>query len=67
VNRDQLVRALRRYCRKRGISIAVDKKKGNGSHYRITVADRISTLQMDLNPGRIERFLKQLGIDPADL
>jgi hypothetical protein len=67
VNRDQLVRALRRYCRKRGISIAVDTKKGNGSHYRVKIGDRVSTLQMDLNPGRIERFLKQLGIDPADI
>lgn len=67
MNRDQLVRALRRYCRKRGIALEVDKKKGNGSHYRVKVGGAISTLQMELNPGRIERFLKQLGIDPADL
>lgn len=67
MNRDQLVRALRRYCRKREIPLSVDKKKGNGSHYRVKVGDKVSTLQMELNPGRIERFLKQLAIDPADL
>lgn len=67
MNRDQLIRALRRYAKDRGLRFEVDTKKGSGSHYRVRLGDKVSTLQKDLNPGRIERFLKQLGVTPADL
>jgi len=30
------------------------------------VGTRVTTVQKDLNPGRIERILKQLDIDAAD-
>jgi predicted RNA binding protein YcfA (HicA-like mRNA interferase family) len=42
-------------------------RKGRGSHYRLRLGDRVTTVQKDLNPGRIERILKQLGIHRADL
>ncbi|MEN5084277.1 hypothetical protein ABE438_17490 [Bosea sp. TWI1241] len=67
MNRDQLIRSLRRYARNRSIRFEVDTKKGSGSHYRVRLGDKVSTLQNDLNPGRIERFLKQLGVNLADL
>lgn len=67
MTREQLLQALRKYARKRGMALEVDAKKGKGSHHRIKLNGRLSTLQDKLNPGRIERFLKQLGVDPADL
>ena len=67
MNRDQLIRRLRRFAKKGGVPFEVDKKKGNGSHYRVKLGNKRSTLQEDLNPGRIERFLKQLDVDPADI
>lgn len=67
MNRDGLIRELRRYAKDRDLRFEVDKKKGNGSHYRVKLGDKVSTLQNDLNPGRIERFLKQLGVNPADI
>lgn len=67
MNRQQLIRALRKYCRKRNIRFELEERKGKGSHYVVTVADKTSTLQHDLNPGRIERFLKQIAVNPADL
>lgn len=67
MNREQLVRALRKYCRKRGIRFEIDERKGKGSHYVVTVGDKTSTLQASLKPGKIERFLKQVAINPADL
>lgn len=67
MTREQLIQSLRRYARKQKITLEVDKKKGDGSHYRVTLGQEVSTLQKKLNPGRIERFLKQLGVDPADL
>jgi len=65
MSRDQLIQALRRYARKRDLAWTLDKKKGKGSHYRVRVGMRVTTVQKDLNPGRID--LKQLDINAADL
>jgi len=67
VNRDGLIRALRKYARRRGLAFDLDTKKGSGSHYRLRVGDHVTTVQKDLNPGRIERVLKQLRIRRTDL
>jgi hypothetical protein len=67
MTREQLLSALRKYARKRGLELVVDRRKGNGSHYRVKLDGRVSTLQDKLDPGRIERFLRQIGIEPADL
>lgn len=67
MNRDGLIRALRRYAGRRDLPFELYTKKGKGSHYRLRLGDRITTVQSELSPGRIERVLKQLGIDPADL
>ena len=67
MNRDQLIRKLRRYAKTRGLFFEVDTKRGNGSHDRIRLGDQISTIQSDLNPGRIERILKQLNVILRDL
>ena len=68
MNRDGLIRALRKYARKQGLPpLQVDKKRGDGSHYRVRLGDKVTTVQKDLNPGRIERVLKQLNVNPADL
>jgi hypothetical protein len=67
MNREQLVRALRKLARARGLSFDVDRVKGKGSHYRVKFGLRTTTIQYELTPGRIARILKQLGINPADL
>jgi hypothetical protein len=67
MKRDQLIRRLRKLARKTGVPFEVESNVGKGSHYRVKWGTKVSTLQHDLNPGRIERFLKQLGIDPADI
>lgn len=67
MRRNDLIRALRVYARKRNIAFWVDEKKGKGSHYRVKVGNELTTIQSDLNPSRIQRILKQLRIDPAEL
>ena len=67
MNRDQLIRALRKYARKHSLVWDLETRKGKGSHYWVQVGDRFTTVQSDLNPGRIERILKQLKVDRADL
>ena len=67
MNRDGLIRALRKYARKSGLGFDLDTNKGKGAHYRVRLGDRVTTVQSDLNPGRIERILKQLNIDSLNL
>lgn len=45
----------------------VNKKKGNGSHYRVEVGDRWTIVPSHLNPVMVRVVLKQLGVDPAEL
>jgi hypothetical protein len=67
MNREQFIRALRKLARERGVFFEVDKKSGKGSHYRVQFEGGLSTVQDKLNPERIQRILKQLEIDPAEL
>jgi hypothetical protein len=67
MNREQLIRAIRKLARKRGVHFELDEKKGKGSHCRVEYGDRWTTVQHDLNPGRILRILRQLDIHPDDL
>jgi hypothetical protein len=67
MNRDGLIRALRRYCRKQGLAFAVDTKRGNGSHYLVTVGSKRTTVQSNLNEHKIRTILKQLGLESASL
>lgn len=65
MNRDQLLRKLRKFARKNGLFYEEDKGRGKGGHYIVRMGDHWTTVQSDLNPLRIERILKQLNIDPA--
>jgi hypothetical protein len=67
MTREQLLQMLRKHARKNGRVLKVDASKGKGSHYRVTLDGVTSTLQQELNPGRIQRFLKQLGLALDDL
>lgn len=67
MNRDQLIRAIRKLAKKKEVHFLLDKKKGKGSHYRVEFGPKWTEVQDKLNPGRIERILKQLDIDPADI
>lgn len=62
MTRKQFLRKLRKIARDRGLEFSVDTARGAGSHYIVTVGDRRTTVQSDLNPRRIERIMKQLGL-----
>jgi hypothetical protein len=66
MKRSQLLRQLRRFCRKNGRSVSVDYTMGKGSHARITVDGKTTTIKAgDLSPAYIALLLKQLGV-PRD-
>jgi hypothetical protein len=63
MNRDQVIRLLRKEAKALGWSFEVDKKLGKGSHYRITVNGRKTTIQSgELTPRYVEIIRKQLGL-----
>ena len=67
MNRNDLIRDLRKYARKNELKLSVDEKSGKGSHYLVKLGTEWTTIQNDLNPHRIERILKQLRIRMDDL
>ena len=68
MQREQFLRRLRRLARKRALELLVDKTLGKGSHYRVRLSGRLTTVQSgDLSPGHVRRICEQLGIDPSDL
>jgi len=62
MTRTQFIRRLRRIARKNGLEFELDTSRGAGSHYIVRVGDKRTTVQSDLNPRRIERIMKQLGL-----
>ncbi len=62
MNRDKLIRELREFAKKNNKLFEVDKKKGKGSHYLVTIGNKTTTVQADINEGRAQRIRKQLGV-----
>lgn len=66
MKREQLLSALRRWCRCNGRSLRIDTVAGKGSHIKVYV-DGKATIVKDgeLSPIYTQLILKQLGI-PKD-
>jgi hypothetical protein len=67
MNRDDLIRALRRYCRKRNLRFELDTRRGKGAHYLVVVGDRRTILQSNMSAHIIRLALKQLNVNHEDL
>jgi hypothetical protein len=64
--RTAFIRRVQRFCRKTGRSMSVDYTKGKGSHARITVNGKTTTIKDgDLSPAYVALLLRQLEI-PRD-
>ncbi len=63
MNRDQLIRQLRKEAKEHGWSLDVDVRLGKGSHYRITLNGVTTTLMSgELSPIYVQIVRKQLGL-----
>jgi len=63
LKREALIRELRKIARKRGLIFKVVETKGKGSHYRVYLGDKASTLQSgELTRFHTNRIKKQLGL-----
>ena len=57
-----MIRELRKYARKNGLAFELDTRKGKGSHYIVTLGDKTTTVQSEINEPRAVRIRKQLGV-----
>ena len=63
MKREQLLRNLRAEGKRLGLDFQLDKVAGKGSHYRLRIGGRISTVQSgDLTPLQVKRIRKDLGL-----
>lgn len=63
MTRDQLLRQLRKDCKTRGWELEIDTRLGKGSHYRVSVNGRKTTVKSgELSPNYCQLIRNQLGL-----
>jgi hypothetical protein len=63
MKREALLRLLRSEAKQRGLEFRLDKSMGKGSHYRVYVGTRFSTVQSgELTPLMVKTIRRQLGL-----
>ncbi|MEF2553802.1 hypothetical protein VQ042_21065 [Aurantimonas sp. A2-1-M11] len=67
MNREQFIRELRREAMKRGLAFRIVETRGKGSHYRVHLGERFTTVQSgELTPLMVRTLRRQLGMDNAN-
>jgi mRNA interferase HicA len=70
VTGNELLRRLRRFARRRGVSFRYVPRHGKGSHGRIYVGERFTTLpdpKKEIPAGTLRGLLSDLGLNAKDL
>ncbi len=64
MNRNDLIRKLRKEARAKGIEFSVDLGRGKGGHAIVKLGERMTTVKSgELKPGYVRLIRKQLGLD----
>lgn len=64
MKREQFLRELRKIAKKEGKTLTIFENKGKGSHYRVTLDGRTTTVKSgELTPGYVRLVKEQLGIE----
>lgn len=64
MKREQFMKELRKIAKQRKLELVVYEDKGKGSHYRVTLNGRITTIKSgELTPLYVQIVKKQLGIE----
>ena len=67
---DEFVRRIRALGRERGVVVRFETRAGKGSHGRLHVGDRFTTLKdrrKEIGPGLLAAMLRQLGLSREDI
>ncbi|QND54141.1 type II toxin-antitoxin system HicA family toxin [Phyllobacterium sp. 628] len=63
MKREALLRELRDIARRLEMTFEVVENRGKGSHYRVRLGDRFTTVKSgELTPGYVRLIRKQLGV-----
>ncbi len=63
----EFLRRLRRYARKRGLTVEHTPERGKGSHAKVQLGDKATTLSRgELQSGTLRSMLRQLDIDTRE-
>ncbi|TBN11400.1 hypothetical protein EYC79_14115 [Agrobacterium cavarae] len=64
MKREQFLRELRKIAKDRQLDLAIFEDKGKGSHYRVKLNGKMTTIKSgELTPTYVRLLRKQLGID----
>ncbi len=63
ISRQKFLPQLREEAAVSAKAWSLDKKKGKGSHYRVTVGSRTTTVPEKISPLMAKIIRKQLGLD----
>lgn len=66
----EFIRRVRKFGRKRGLSVKFVASEGKGDHGALYLGGRktiVADMRKDLRPGTVRAMCQQLGIDVTDL
>lgn len=64
MKRDRFLSLLRAEAKQLGLEFRLDKAAGKGSHYRVRIGNRLSTIQSgDLTPLLMRKIRRDLGLE----
>ena len=70
MNGREFLKRVERWAALRGLTVVFDRSHGKGSHGRLFVGARFTTvkdLKREIGKGLLRSMAKDLGIDPKDL
>lgn len=70
MNGNELLRKIKKLARRRGLTVVLLQDKGNGSHGRVYLGDRFTTikdLKKEIGAGLLGSMLDDLGIHKEEL
>lgn len=63
MKREQLLQELRKIAKAMNTELGIFEDKGKGSHYRVTLNGKMTTIKSgEMTPGYVRLIKKQLGI-----
>lgn len=63
----EFLRRIRRIAESQGLAVRLDERQGKGSHARLYLGDRFTTLKdrrKEIGDGLLNAMCRQLGVDP---
>ena len=66
---NEFIKRAKRYGKDRGLAVEFVARRGKGSHGRLYVGDRFTTMKdrkKEIGPGLLNKMLADLNIDPSE-